>query len=320
MPDDDRDFRQARTDAKELLAGLTEGDRGAVSRVLASHPKFAGRPAQRAEGYILRLPDAQATIAAERGYDSWETLQLALNPREIWGSGFSDIERRAFAEARALGDSYLLADHFLMALLKPTRSTMASEVLIDLGLTYEAARVKVTRRTRKKVAAASSTHVSARLMGTASGMAIGLGATHVNDEHVLLALVFDLQSTLQRFDIDPVDVVDYLATGGMALPIDPPPLEAPFGPFGPWVYVPWVRLGEVTERLIASFPPGTTRWGTNKSKWKKDYWYVHGEDSIPMEQLVREIIAEPEQVEVLSFEEGLRVEKEGAKQRYRDRP
>lgn len=325
MPDDDRAFRQARKDAKELLAGLTEGDPGSLSRVLVFHPKFAGRPAQRAQGYIFRLPDAQATIAVERGYDSWLTLSLALNQRETWHSGFSDIEQRAFTAAQAVRSRYLLPEHFVLALLSPKASTPALETLTELGLSREDISNRVTggRRSRGRALGARSSHPSARLMGFANGIAVGLGAAIVNDQHVLQALAFDrvLQSHLERFGIDPSEVMDQLASRGVSIPaVEPPPLEAPFGPFGPWVYVPRERLGEATERLGALFPPGTIRWGTNKSKWKRDYWYVHGEDSIPMEQLVREVIIEPEQVEVLSFEEGLRVEKEGAKRRYRDRP
>jgi hypothetical protein len=318
-------FERARVAAKTLLAELSDRKPEALSRVLASHPKFVGRPRERATGWHFTLADAQATVAVEQGHDSWAGLNLALNPRRSFSSGFSDIERRAFAEAQKLGHPHLLPDHFLLAVLKPGGSTATLETLSELGLTYEGVRDNTLRwnRRRRKADGAQSTIPSHSLVGFARGVAVGQGSPSVTDEHVLLAFVFQdqFQRHLSEQNIDPQDVLAQLAMRGVTLPdVDPPPLEAPFGPLGPWVYVPRKKLGDVTKRLSSSFPPGTLRWGTNQSKWKKDYWYVQGEDSIPMEDLVREVITDPTEVVVLAFEEGLEVEKEGAKRKYRDQP
>ncbi len=47
-PPDRPDLDQLRTQAKELKRALAAGDPGALERVVTSHPKYAGRPAERA--------------------------------------------------------------------------------------------------------------------------------------------------------------------------------------------------------------------------------------------------------------------------------
>ena len=318
-------LERARANAKQLLAGLARAQPEALSRIHASHPKFAGRPVERTEGWAFSLADAQATVAVEEGYVSWADLNLALNPRETVTPGFSDIERRAFAEAQQIGHRYLLADHFLLALLKPARSTPTLEALKELGLAYDELYRKVAqgRRRRRNTKGARSSIPSHSLVGFARGIGVGLGAGEVSDEHVLLAFVFEVgfQRHLEVHGVDPLEVLSQLARRGVTLPVlDPPPLEAPSGPYGSWVYVPWEMLGEVTQRRSELFPPGSAMWGFNKSKWKKGYWYVHGEDVIPMEELAREVVVDRSEIVVLSDDEGTRAEAEGAKMRYRDSP
>ncbi|MCI0425278.1 MAG: hypothetical protein L0Z47_05415 [Actinobacteria bacterium] len=55
---------------------------------------------------------------------------------------------------------------------------------------------------------------------------------------------------------------------------------------------------------MARFPLGSAVWGTNSSAWKPGYIYIHGEDFIPMEEIVRGAVKDPSTVEVLSFKEG----------------
>ncbi|MGH9895056.1 MAG: hypothetical protein ACREA0_24350, partial [bacterium] len=74
------------------------------------------------------------------------------------------------------------------------------------------------------------------------------------------------------------------------------------------------------KKLAELHPPGTVWWGINKSKWKRDYWHVHGEDEIPMESIVRSVLPESNDIEVLTFEEGLKLENASAPRRYRERP
>jgi hypothetical protein len=53
------DLDQLRTQAKELKRALAAGEQTAIDRLLASHPKFAGRPAERADGWTFTLRDAR---------------------------------------------------------------------------------------------------------------------------------------------------------------------------------------------------------------------------------------------------------------------
>jgi len=77
MPDPP-DLDQIRIQAKALKLALLVGEQTALDRVLASHPKFAGRPAARLEGWTSTLRDAQATIARELGFGSWKALITEL--------------------------------------------------------------------------------------------------------------------------------------------------------------------------------------------------------------------------------------------------
>jgi len=93
------DPNQLHTQAKELKRALAEGDEEARERVLASHPKFAGRPAARMEGWELNLRDAQVTLAREYGFENWKALLEAVEGEEVvrWGDvQLSGILVRAF--------------------------------------------------------------------------------------------------------------------------------------------------------------------------------------------------------------------------------
>lgn len=81
--------------------------------------------------------------------------------------------------------------------------------------------------------------------------------------------------------------------------------------WGPWVYFPEEDWSTVTREIVKDHPPGTAHWGTNRSKWKRGHWYVHGEDSIPMETIVRRAVRDEKSVEVLSLEKGAALESEG---------
>lgn len=133
-----------------------------------------------------------------------------------------------------------------------------------------------------------------------------MGASHVSDEHVLLAIAFGGHSgaaRLESFDVDPDEVVAGLrARGVQAPPLQPPAAPTPSGPQGPWVYFPKKDWSAVTQELVKDFPPGTSHWGTNKSKWKRDHWYVVGEDHIPMEAIVRRVVKDRGSVEVLPYD------------------
>jgi hypothetical protein len=76
------------------------------------------------------------------------------------------------------------------------------------------------------------------------------------------------------------------------------------------VYFPKEEWSAVTQELVRLYPPGTAHWGTNRSKWKRGHWYVLGEDSIPMETIVRRTVRNEKSVEVLPFEKGAALESE----------
>jgi len=305
------DLHQLRTRAKEFKRAFESGDNDAAARVLASHPKFEGRPAERLEGWHLTLRDAQATIAREHGFESWKALLAELGSTPRWDpSGSSDISGRAFAEAKALRHAHCIDLHFLLALLKPPSSTAAAKALNELGITYERVRREAVDRMReqRRWKGASSSPTYQLILGWAQGIAIGMGMSRLNDEHVLLAIVYGGYGGIARldsFDIDPDEVVERLRAHGVQTPrLEAPAPEAPTGPSGPWVYFPEEDWGSVTQGLVKDHPPGTARWGTNRSKWKKGHWYVIGEDTIPMEAIVRRAVKDIKSIEVMSFREG----------------
>jgi hypothetical protein len=306
------DLRQLRIQAKELKRALEGGDPAALDRVLASHPKFAGRPAERVEGRSFTLRDAQVTIAREHGFESWKALLLELEGEPRWDATASvKIAMRAFTEARELRHAHCSDLHFLLALLRPPSPTASAEVLQTLGLTYEKVRDSIDgmqHRKRGKWSGSGSTPMYQLILGLAQGIAIGMGASSVSDEHVLLAFTYGDPgggSRLHMLEIDPDEVVAGLQALGVRIAGIPPPVApTPTGPGGPWVYVPKKEWSAVTQELAKLYPPGTLHWGFNESRSKRGYWYVVGEDEIPMEEIVRSVVKDAGSVLVLPHDEG----------------
>ena len=323
------DLDQVRTQAKELKRAVEQGEQSAIYRILKSHPKFAGRPAERLQGWKLGLRDAQVTVARELGFPSWRALlsEVEGGSATRWKSdGSGDIQSRAFAEARKQRHRFCSTDHFLLALLNPPSPTPSLEVLDELGVTYQSVSERVAKfdRKQKRKTGVSSTPAYSLILGWAQGIAIGMGSTDFTDEHVLLAIVYGDsggESELVRYDIDPDEVIAGLRSRGVPIPtLAPPVAPAPFGPWGPWVYFPVEDFDAVTRELAKRHPPGTVHWGTNRSKWKKDHWYIQGEDEIQMEEIVRSAVKDKVSVEVLPNDEAIELEKSSAPRRYRSRP
>lgn len=329
---DHPDLEQLRTQAKELKRALAAGDQTALDRVLASHPKFADRPADRADGWQFTLRDAQVTLARELGFVSWKALLENVEDveeRVRWKASASvDIIERAFDEAKKLKQPFCTREHFLLAILSPPKPTASCEVLNGVGLTYdqEQTRARNMDTKRRVFKGAGSTQAFQLILGWAQGIAIGLGASRVTDEHVLMALTygsFGGDSLLSDLDIDPEDVIDGLRKAGVETPkLRPPATTTPVGPMGPFVYFPKQEFRSITEALFDKYPPGAVHWGTNASSWKKGYWYVQGEDRIPMEAIVRKALKgkSTNSIDVLTFQEGLELENAAAPRRYRARP
>ncbi|HUP15707.1 MAG TPA: Clp protease N-terminal domain-containing protein [Acidimicrobiia bacterium] len=134
------DLDQLRTRAKELKRALAAGDQAALDRVLASHPKYVGRPAERLGQVGLTLRDARVTIARELGFESWKALLAEVEGPTVrrWSpSADYALVNRAFREMKELETGYCTVDHFLLALLNPEQPTIALRVLNDLGVAYE---------------------------------------------------------------------------------------------------------------------------------------------------------------------------------------
>jgi hypothetical protein len=272
------------------------------------------------EGWEFGLRDAQVTLAREYGFESWKALLEAVEGEEVmrWGGvQSSGILVRAFTEARKHGHRFCTGEHFALALVAPPEPTAAAEVLTELGVTYEGLGVRakgLSRPRRGKDGGVSSTPVYQLISGMAQGIAIGMGSTDVTDEHALLAMVYGDptgDARLVGLDVDRDEMVAALKRRGVPTPrVAPPVARTPHGPWGPMVYFPEKDLQVVHQEILKHFPPGTAAWGTNRSKWKKGYLYVTGEDEIPMAKLVRGAVKDKQSVEVVSFREGLDLERE----------
>ena len=308
------DLRQLRTQAKELKRALSDGDPEARRRVLNSHPKYAGRPAERMEGLQFSLRDAQVTIAREQGFDSWKDLVVAIEGEHVvrWGERhFSAALGRAFEEAEALGHRYCTGEHLILALLASPERTIAQTVLEGMGMTHEEMAERARRTLRDMpadVEGVVSTPVYHIYSGLAQGIALGMGSNQVTDEHVLLGIVYadpGGDGRLIAADFDSDDVVQALASHGFPVPRLAPPIpETPIGPFGDYVYFPESDFGNVTQELAKRYPPGrSVVWLEGASHWKEGYHYVFGEDEIPMESLIRSSLSDPTAVEVVDHNE-----------------
>lgn len=318
------DLHQLRIQAKELKRALADRDPAALDRVLASHPKFAGRPAERMDEWGFTLRDAQVTIARELGFDSWRDLLERLEGPAVerWpGKEHHKIISRAYKESRELKAGFIGTDHLLLALLNPEQPTAASKALNDLGFNYEEERErfkKSHRRSRRQ--GGPVTPALHTVVGWAQGIAVGLGSPVLDDEHMLLALIYHEHDRLLFF-VDRDQLIETLEKYGVATPrLRPPVPEPPEGPRGPWVYLTYEELSKVHDVLSERYPPGTAGWGINKSKWKRDHWYIHGEDEIPLVEIAREALPSGTEFDVLSHKEAAELENVRAPRRYRDRP
>lgn len=319
------DAGQLRTRAKELKRALTAGEPEAHRRVLESHPKFAGRPAERMEGWTFTLRDAQVTVAREYGFDSWKDLMSQVEGERVerWGEQkWSDAVAKSMALAHRLGHRVMMGEHVLLQLVSPKAPTPSSEVLAELGVTYDDVLERLEQmeiEMEDEGQGTRSTPVYHMLSSLAQGIAIGMGSTKVTDEHVLLAIAYgdpEGHNRLVLYEFDPDDVVDGLRARGVAVPrIAPPTMAPPVGPWGPFVYYLPAESAAVHEILTDRYPPGTVHWGTNTSRWKDGHIYVNGEDEIPMEEIVKNAVKDPSTVEVVPFDQGL--EREGYGRRNR---
>lgn len=235
-----------RTAGRDLLAEIWDRDPTAESRVLASHPIYAGRDPGRLDLAMLRLADAYATVAAEAGYGSWPELVAAADgvelgtPRRRWaGSHSAQAFSRAMGMAGRRRDPGLRPAHIVLALLHAAPSAgaaaagsiagapaePAAATLASLGVTIES----VTQRLGPDGAPGDPTGVRSTptwhaLMGWAAGLALGRGADGVGPPDVLAALAYGLPpgDLAAEAGVDADDVHAGLAGLGHAVPPAPP--------------------------------------------------------------------------------------------------
>ncbi|MGH9279974.1 MAG: Clp protease N-terminal domain-containing protein [Acidimicrobiales bacterium] len=288
--------------ARDLWRGVVAGEPEAIERVCRSHPKYAGRPSDRLDPSTITLRDAQEAVGREHGFAGWKEVvdTPRWDPRTQLAQDF-----RTMDFARAAGSRHAHVEHILDGLASPREPTVAARVLAAVG--YE------RRPTGDGEAATetSSTPAQQAVVAFAAGLALGMGAPGVTPEHLLLALAYteigiDL---LRRHNVDPDDVVAGLADAGVATPgVAPPVPRLPWGPRGPRVYFRGSGKG-IAPELHRRYPPGTVMTGFNISAWKPGWGWVDAEDEVPLEEIVRSVILDPADVEVVPVWEAAEAER-----------
>jgi hypothetical protein len=285
------EISQWRSEAKALRASVVAGDDAALDRVLAAHPKYTGRTRDRLDDNRARfsLRDAQWTIARERGRENWNAL---CDQGRHWPvRTFGPQQGRALRIALELGDEECGPQHLLLALASPRQPTTASDVLGRVGGDLAKLRDLRPRQTDRGGRRRARTTPSCTLcVGAAATLAIAQGADRVTDEHVLLAIAYTLPDLLHGLNIDPDEIYDMLAAGGVPLPAVRPPADAePRGPYNPVLYVSRADLRPILDLLRTRHPPGTASWGFNYST-DTDEAHVISEDEIDIEAIAREAL------------------------------
>jgi hypothetical protein len=304
-------LEELREQARDLRRAVAAGEPEAFERVLRSHPKYVDRPAERLRWQSITLRDAQETVARERAGVGWAELVHQLensgdaSPR--WDARAQiRLEARIVMFAGRTGAAHATAEHVLDALASPPEPTVAARVLGEVGFepgTMESGKGKAAEST-------ASTPAQQALIAAATGVAIGLGAPTVTDEHVLLALAFSEIgiALLRERNLDPDEVVAALVAAGVPVPRMAPPVPTlPPGPAGPRVYFRGRGEGLAPE-LLRRYPPGTVHIGFNTSAWKPGWGWVDAEDEVPLEEIVRSVIEDPADVEVVPLWDAVEAE------------
>lgn len=309
------DVDQLRRQAKELRAAALAGDLVARERIRRAHPRFGRTRLNDEDLATFTLRDAQLCLARELGFDGWTAVLAHAHGDPVdrlwrrWPEHPGGrLQNRVVEVAKVTGDGHIGSEHALGALLQPSASGIAAEVLAELGATWER---WLERHPRPQV---SGDGENFRFnpdwygfFGFAEGLALADGANEVHDHHVLLALVYRrssrFQSVLDRLELDPDAVVEALARRGIAAADIRPPATAPrIEGFGPRIYFPKEDASAVTRALQDRYEAEAGLWGFNHDEDDLRP-FVIGEAHLDIEGTVREAVSDPATVVVVPLDE-----------------
>jgi hypothetical protein len=179
----------------------------------------------------------------------------------------TEVMKSAFGVALNAGCSHVGVGHLLAALLSH-RSTAASRILGDLGLSREGIAELFEFGTRTaRSGGVSVTPGVYGILGVARGIALAQGTPDASASQLLLAMVYSdsgiLSSSLERFGVDQADVIARLAREGVSVPVSPS-VTRRLDPVNGVIF-PAGDLKRVLDAMLRAFPPGSgVRWGWNK--------------------------------------------------------
>ena len=302
------DVQDARQRAHELRRDVIAGERAAIDRALTAHPKYVGGGAERLRHERFRLRDAQATLANEMGYASWRELVATadraaeIQRAEPWSRYARSHLHRAIEESTQRGHSWVGPDHLLLAILNAPAPTTASQVLGELGITYEGVSARAPRADSDDPPGRGTSPAYHQVVARASALSVAEGAEFVNDEHVLLALLYDEHrdtgSAITNADGDPDEIYVALEQRGVVVPpVRPPVPDASWGPATTYVYFPESDEPAVRQALRERHRGAFIVFRASRSR--AGYWYVWGEDHLGLGTTIRDVVADASLVEAL---------------------
>lgn len=189
-------------------------------------------------------------------------------------------------------------EHYLLALL--AQPSLATEVLSELGLTYERLRGKLDelktvngRRRRYRASGWTTVNPAAyETAGWANGFAAASGRPRPNPQDWLLAIVYQdpgfVASILAGLGVSTHAIVDRLRLRGVAVPEHEVPL------YRPWrghreVEVARAEWQAVVDLLSERHPPGSEwRWGFNSRRDRPGRIQFSSEEDIDLLTIVAE--------------------------------
>jgi hypothetical protein len=185
--------------------------------------------------------------------------------------------------------------HALLALL--VGKSVASETLVELGVTYDAVSEHLARwqdssdADGEEVRGVSPTPEMYGLMGRAEGFAASDGVVRPTPEHVLIALVWNEHSSavalLHNMGATQIAVLDGLRARGVHVPVIDPPLHRPWRQMQE-VEVAEAELQALIDALRAAHPVGSDlRWGFNWTHDEPRRARVVAEDGIDLDEALR---------------------------------